>query len=110
MTMHTLTDEDLQRAPQQLLADARRGEVTVVTTGGRPMLLAVPLADGVPMKAALVDLAATLYDCEEISLVMAARLAGMSCSEMIDELGRREIATIRTTPEELERELAAWGA
>ena len=29
---------------------------------------------------------------------------------MIDELGRREIATIRITPEELGRELAAWGA
>jgi hypothetical protein len=29
---------------------------------------------------------------------------------MIDELGRREIDTIRITPEELERELAAWGS
>ena len=28
---------------------------------------------------------------------------------MIDELGRREIATIRIAAEELERELAAWG-
>jgi len=108
--MHTLTDEDLERAPQQLLADARRGEVTVVTTAGRPMMLAMPLADGVPMQSALVDLAATLYDREEISLGMAARIAGMSYSEMIDELGRREIPTIRITPEELERELAAWGA
>ena len=43
--MHTLTDEDLQRAPQQLLADARRGQITLVTTDGRPMMLAVPLPD-----------------------------------------------------------------
>jgi len=28
----------------------------------------------------------------------------------MDELGRRDIATIRTTPEELKRELGAWGA
>jgi hypothetical protein len=34
----------------------------------------------------------------------------MSQSEMIDELGRRGIATIRTTPEDLERELAVWRA
>jgi len=107
--MHTLTDEDLQRAPQQLLDDARRGELTVVTTNGRPMMLAVPLADGVPMRSALVDLAAVLFDREEISLGTAARIAGLSYSEMIDELGRREIDTIRITPEELERELAAWG-
>ena len=108
--MRTLTAEDLQRAPQQLLADARRGVVTLVTTDGRPMLLAVPLTDGVPMQSALVDLAATLYDREQISLGIAARIAGMSYSDMIDELGRREIATIRITPEELERELADWRA
>jgi len=107
--MLTLTDEDLQRAPQQLLADARRGELTVVTTDGRPMMLAVPLADGAPMRSALVDMAAALFDREEISLGTAARIAGLSYSEMIDELGRRGIDTIRITPEELERELAAWG-
>ena len=108
--MHTLTDEDLQRAPQQLLADARRGELTVITTNGRPMMLAVPLADGAPMRTALVDLAAALFDREEISLGTAARIAGLSYSEMIDELDRRAIDTIRITPEELERELAAWGS
>ena len=107
--MHTLTDEDLQRAPQQLLADARRGQITLVTTDGRPMMLAVPLADGAPMRSALVELAAALFDREEISLGMAARIAGMGYSEMIDELGQRGIDTIRITPEELERELAAWG-
>ena len=107
--MHTLTDEDLQRVPQKLLADARRGELTVITTDGRPVLLAVSLADAVPMRTALVDLAAARFDREEISLGTAARIAGMGYSEMIDELGRREIATIRITPEELERELAAWG-
>ena len=108
--MHTLTDEDLQREPQQLLAVARRGQVTVVTTNGRPVMLAVPLADGAPMQSALVDLAAALFDRGEISLGTAARIAGLSYSEMIDELGRREIDTIRITPEELERELAAWGS
>ena len=76
--MHTLTDEDLQRAPQQLLADARRGQITLVTTDGRPMMLAVPLADGAPMRTALVDLAAALFDREEISLGTAARIAGLS--------------------------------
>ena len=108
--MHTLTDEDLQRAPQQLLADARRGQITLVTTDGRPMVLAVPLADGAPMRSALVELAAALFDREEISLGMAARIAGMGYSEMIDELGQRGIDTIRITPEQLERDLAAWGS
>ena len=99
--MHTLTAEDLQHAPQQLLANARLGEVTVVTVDERPMLVAMPLTDGMPMQSALVDLAATLYGGDQIGLGIAARIAGMSCSDMIDELGRREIATIRITPEEL---------
>lgn len=104
--MRTLTDEDVERAPAQLLADARRGKVTVVTTAGRPMMLAVPLENGMPMRGALVELAAVLYDGDEISLGTAARIAGLSYSEMIDELGRRGIATVRYSPEELERELA----
>ena len=60
--MRTLTDDELRRAPQTLLDDARRGEVTLITTAGRPVVLAVPLADGRPVQAALVDLAAQLYD------------------------------------------------
>lgn len=107
--MHTITTDDLLREPQQLLADVRQGELTVVTTDGRPVMLAVPLTDGVPMRSALIDLAAALFDREEISLGLAARIAGLSYSEMIDELGRRQIDTIRITPEELERELADWG-
>ena len=71
--------------------------------------LTVPLADDSKTPAALLDLAATLYDQERISLGRAARIAGLSYSEMIDELGRRGIATIRLTPDELERELAAFG-
>jgi predicted HTH domain antitoxin len=57
----------------------------------------------------LVDLACTLFDREQISLGLAAQIAGLSCSEMIDELGRRGIVVIRLEPGELERELAAFG-
>lgn len=107
--MHTVTDQDLQDAPRRLLADAQRGEVTVVTVDNRPVMMALPLDDGVPLHTALVDLAAHLYDRDLISLERAARIAGLSYSEMIDALGQRGVATIRTTPEELECELAAFG-
>ena len=107
--MHTLTDEDLTRAPGQLLDDARRGELSMVTAQGVPLLLAVPLVGGSPSPAALIDIAAALYDRSDISLGRAARIAGLAYSEMIDELGRRGIATIRLAPGELERELAGFG-
>lgn len=107
--MHTLTDDELRRQPQTLLDETQRGEVTMVTVDGRAVMMAVPLDDGVPSDAALLDLAAALYDRELISLGRAARISGLSYSEMIDELGRRNIATIRLAPGELERELAVFG-
>ncbi len=107
--MRTITDDEFLRSPQLLLDESHRSSATLVTANGRATLMSVPLENGVPVQAALLDLAATLFDQELISLGKAARIAGLSYSEMIDELGRRNIATIRLAPGELERELAALG-
>ena len=107
--MHTLTDDDIKREPTRLLDDAQRGQVTAVTTEGRALLMTVPLENGAPAPGALLDLAATLYDSGQISLGRAAEIAGLGYAGMMDELGRRGIATLRLRPGELERELAAFG-
>ena len=107
--MHTLTDEDIKREPAQLFDDAQRGQVSVVTTDGQAVFMTVPLENGAPAPGALLDLAAALYDSEQISLGRAAEIAGMAYVDMMDELGRRGIATIRLRPGDLERELAAFG-
>lgn len=107
--MHTLTDDELSQSPARLLNEARQGALTIVTTQGQPLLAALPLTASGPSQDALVELAASLYERDLISLGRAARIAGLSYSETIDELGRRGIATIRTTPKELEQELAQFG-
>lgn len=107
--MHTLTAEDFSHQPQRLLDDAARGQPSLVTRAGQPVLLAVPLGVGVDTSEVRLELAARLYDSQQISLGVAARIAGLSYSEMIDALGARGIATIRLEPGELERELAAFG-
>ena len=107
--MHTLTVEDLARQPQRLLEDAERGEPSLVTRSGEPVMLTVPLAGGLDAREVRLEVAARLYDHEQISLGVAARIAGVAYSEMIDELGRRGIAVIRLEPGELERELAEFG-
>ncbi|MFO1217167.1 MAG: UPF0175 family protein [Burkholderiaceae bacterium] len=107
--MHTLTAEQLSQHPQVLLDDAQRGELALVTRDGKPVLLAVPMGQGIASQPVRIELAAALFDHEQCSLGMAARIAGLSYSEMIDELGRRDIAVIRLQPGELERELAAFG-
>jgi predicted HTH domain antitoxin len=55
-----------------------------------------------------LELAVSLFDRGQIGIGIAARIAGLGISEFIDELGRRRIAVIRTTAEDLERELAAF--
>lgn len=106
--MHTLTTDDLARDPQRLLADAQRGEASLVMQGGSAVMLAVPLGKALESAELRLELAARLYDAEQISLGLAASMAGLPYSAMIDALGQRGIATIRTPPEELERELAAF--
>ena len=107
--MHTLTDDDLKREPQQLLDDALRGEPAIVTVAGEPVMMTVPLGKGIEVPAVRLELATMLFDREQVSLGTAARMAGLSISEMIDEFGRRDIAVIRLAPGDLERELAAFG-
>lgn len=106
--MHTLTEDEMRRTPLAPLEDAARGEPTLITAEGQPVMLTVPLGANASTPLALLDLAAQLYDAGRVSLGRAAAIAGLGYSEMIDELGRRGIATIRLEPGELERELAAF--
>lgn len=107
--MRTLTADEVTKQPQRLIDDASSGEPALVTRDGEPLLLAVPFGKGLGSRELRVQLAATLYDHERISLGLAARIAGLRYRDMMDELGRRGIAVIRLAPGELERELAAFG-
>lgn len=107
--MQTVTDHEVKRNPLSPFEGALRGESTLVTADGQGVMMALPLGTKASTPATLLDLAAQLYDSEQISLGRAAEIAGLGYGEMMDELGRRGIATIRLQPGELERELAAFG-
>ena len=107
--MHTLTADDLARQPLQLLDDAARGQPSLIVRDGEPLVLAIPMGEGLDALEVRLELASRLYDRGQISLGLAARLAGLSYGEMFDELGRRGIATLRLSPGDLDRELAAFG-
>ena len=104
--MHTLTDHQIKRDPLGPYEGALRGESTLVTVGGLAVMLTLPLGAKTSAAATLLDLAALLYDSEQISLGRAAQIAGLSYSAMIDELGRRNIDVVRYSVDELDRELA----
>lgn len=103
--MDTLTVDDLKSSPDRLVADVARGEPALVTDAGEPIFMAVPLGAGLEAEAVRIELAARLFDRDQVSMGIAARIAGLSIGEMIEELGRRQIPIIRYDGDELEREL-----
>ena len=103
--MHTLNADDLAAEPQRLLDDARKGQGDIVLVEGRPLMLTVPLGADAGSPEALMEIAITLYESDQISLGRAAEVAGLPYGRMVDELGRRGIPVVRYSVEDLEREL-----
>ena len=103
--MRTFTVRDLREHTSELIRGAENGELSIITKHGTPVFVAVPFDETLLREGVSVALAIKLVDEERISLSRAARLAGFMVSEMIDRLGRHGVAVIRTTDEELEREL-----
>ncbi len=103
--MHTLSQEEVSRQPNHLFDDIDRGEPALVMRGDQPLFMAVPLGKGLNAIEVRLELAVSLFDQEQISMGIAARIAGLSISEMIDELGKRKIPVARYGPGELEQEL-----
>ena len=104
--MHTLSDDELRRQPQVVLDDAKRGESALVTVDGEPVMLALPLGPVSGNKPERLELAVSLYERDLLSLGLASKVAGLSYSRMVDELGRRRIPVVRYDVDDLERELA----
>ena len=103
--MPTLTTEELDRQPARLLDDARRGAFHVVTEAGESVMLTLPLGKNAGSSAERLELAVTLYERDVLSLGLTAKVAGLSYSQMVDELGRRQIPVARYSIEDLDREL-----
>lgn len=104
--MHTLTADEFSLQPQQLLANAACGEPSLVMMqDGQPLFMAVPMGAGLEAREVRLELAVTLFDLDQISVGVAARIAGVSISDLIDELGKRKIPVVRYGEEEFAAEL-----
>lgn len=98
----------VQAFPQccsDLIHAAENGELAIVTSHDQPLFLVVPFDKTLLKRGIGVTLAIRLFDEELVSLGVAARLAGVSVSEMIDMLGQQGISVIRTSESDLAREL-----
>ena len=104
--METFTVRDLRERTGELIRGAENGKLAVVTKHGTPVFVAVPFDETLLREGVSVALAIRLFDEERISLSRAARIAGLSVGEMIDRLAKHGISVVRTSEDELERELA----
>ncbi|MHB8745546.1 MAG: UPF0175 family protein [Gammaproteobacteria bacterium] len=106
--MDTFTVDDLMSSPDRLLKDALRGESALVVDQGlgRALFFALPVDESLLTYGAKRALAVHLFDQDIVGLEGAARIAGISQSEMIDHLGSLHIPVVRYSAEELEVELS----
>ena len=104
--METFTVRDLRERTGELIRGAEEGKLAVVTKHGTPVFVAVPFDETLLREGVAVALAIRLFDEEHVTLSQAARMAGCAVSEMVDLLSKHGISVIRTTPDELEQELA----
>lgn len=107
--MKTFASRTLRKHAAKLIRRAEEGRLSVVTSRGAPVFVAVPLHGGVLPDEVVTALAMRLFDDERVSLGSAARMAGLSVVEMTDLLGRHGIAVIRTGADELQRSLVDFG-
>jgi predicted HTH domain antitoxin len=103
--MHTLTSDEVNQQPGRLLEDAQRGQPHIVTVQGVPVMLTVPLGQAAGSSAERLELGIMLYERDLVSLGLAAKVAGLGYSQMIDELGRRGIAVVRYSTADMDEEL-----
>lgn len=103
--MGSISVEQFLENPDKVLSDARGGELAVVTQDGEPVFMAVPMGASLDSPSVRLELAVTLFARDQMSIGVASRIAGLSISEMIDELGRRRIPVVRYSEEDFAEEM-----
>ena len=103
--MQTFTIRDLRDRTGERVRDAEAGKLSVVTKDGQPVFVAVPFDETLLREGVNVALAIKRFDEDVLSLGQAARMAGLSLAEFMEECSAREVPVVRYSPEALEREL-----
>ncbi|MDD5297331.1 MAG: UPF0175 family protein [Rhodocyclaceae bacterium] len=103
--MQAFTVRDLRERTGDLIRGAEAGDLSVITKYGTPVFLAVPFTDQLLESGVRVALAIQLFDTETLTLVQAAKFAGLSTEAMIERIGAAGVAILRQPDEELDAEV-----
>lgn len=103
--MHTFTVRDLREHTGDLIHDAEKGKLSLITKHGRPIFLAVPFTEELLDLGLKSALAMKLYNEGTITLGKAAKLAGISIEAFIEKLGKLGISIAKYDSNELLKEI-----
>src|SRR5688572_23472811 len=102
--MELFTIQDLRNRTEDLIRQAEAGQLLVVTKNGQPLFVAVPFDEALLKSGVRLSLAVHLFADGKLGLAQAARLAGISPSEMMDKLGEEKIPIAKYSKDELRDE------
>lgn len=107
MEVDVFSMRDLRQRSGKLIKEAEDGHLALITKHGRPAILAVPFDDRLLELGVHRTLALHLFEQRHLTLVQAARLAGMTAEEFMSLLGEARVPAVDYPPEELEDEISA---
>lgn len=98
---------DLRQRSGKLLRDAENGRLALIAKRGRPAILAVPFDERLLELGLHRTLALGLFEKRQLTLVQAARLAGLGAEDFVVLLGEAGIPAADYPTGELDEELDA---
>ncbi len=96
---------DLRQRSGDLMREAERGHLSLITKRGRPAILAVPFDERLLELGVHRTLAIRLFEQRHLTLVQAARLAAATAEEFVALLGAAGVPAVDYPPDELVEEL-----
>ena len=106
MEVDVFSMRDLRQRSGELIKEAEDGHLALITKHGRPAILAVPFDDRLLELGVHRTLALRLFEQHHLTLVQAARLAGMTAEEFMNLLGEAGVPAVDYPPEELKDEIS----
>jgi len=104
--LEVFTENDLGNNVGQLIKDAEKGCLSVITKQGAPVILAVPF-DSQLLKLGLNrSIALYLFEKEIVTLAQASQIARLSMYEFLEVLRETDIDVVDYPVDEIETDIA----
>jgi len=106
--MESFSIRDLRIRTGDLSRCAEKGDLALITSHGRPLLIGVPFDQELVGHGLKTALAIRLYEQSILSLAKAARIAEVPVEDFLKTLDEAGVDAIQYSTREIAKELAAF--